>query len=94
MRFEFLKRNKMEPVSDNRRQWLVAAGRWSVVALIAGAVGGLWRRGGIVSRRESCADAEGKIGCRKCVYLNDCGHPKALSAKQVIKVKGKKVHSS
>jgi hypothetical protein len=88
MRFGFLKKNKTETISDSRREWLVAAGRWGVIALIAGAVGGLWKRGGIVSRRENCADAEGKIGCRKCAYLNDCGHPKALSAKQFLKKHG------
>ena len=81
--------NIKHSVCDNsRREWLVAAGRWGIVALIAAAVGDLWKRGGITSRRETCADAEGKIGCRKCAYLNDCGHPKALSAKQVLKKHG------
>jgi len=89
MWFEFLRKNKTETILDGRRQWLVAAGRWGVVALIAGTVGGLWKSGRITPRRQTCADEEGKIGCRKCAYLNDCGHPKALSAKQVIKENSK-----
>jgi hypothetical protein len=88
MWFGFLKRNKAEAISDSRRQWLIAAGRWSIVVMIAAAVGGLWKHGQITSRRESCTDAEGKIGCRKCAYLNECGHPKALSAKQFLKKHG------
>jgi hypothetical protein len=69
---------------SNRRNWLLAAGRWGVVGLIAAAVGGLWKRNGVSMSRQTCADTEGRVGCRQCVYLSDCGHPKALSAKQVL----------
>lgn len=71
----------------NRRKWLLAAGRWGVIGLIAAAVGGLWKRNSVSMRRETCADTEGKVGCRQCGYLYECGHPKALSAKQVIQIK-------
>jgi hypothetical protein len=71
--------------SQARRRWLAAAGRWGVMGLITAAVGMLWKRNGIAGTRlESCADAEGRIGCRQCALLEGCGHPKALSAKQVI----------
>ena len=88
MSFEFFKKNKMESVSETRRNWLLAAGRWGVVGLIAAAVGGVWKRNGVSMNRQTCADTEGKVGCRQCVYLSDCGHPKALSAKQIISKKG------
>jgi hypothetical protein len=84
MLFGFLKKNKTELLSDSRRKWLLAAGRWGVVALIAAAVGGLWKRNGVSMVRETCADVEGRIGCRGCVYFDVCGHPKALSAKEII----------
>jgi hypothetical protein len=84
MSFGFLKKNKTESVSDGRRNWLLAAGRWGIVGLIAVAVGGVWKRNGVSMSRQTCVDTEGKVGCRQCVYLNDCGHPKALSAKQVL----------
>jgi len=88
MLFEFLKKNKTKPISDGRRNWLLAAGRWGVIGLIAAAVGGLWKRNGVSMSRQTCADTEGKVGCRQCVYLSDCGHPKALSAKDVISKMG------
>jgi hypothetical protein len=84
MWFGFLRKNNVKLVSRSRRQWLVAVGRWSILGLIAATVGGLWERNGITPYRETCVDEQGKIGCRQCVYFNDCGHPKALSAKQVI----------
>jgi hypothetical protein len=85
MSFESLKKNKTEIVSDSRRNWLLAAGRWGVIGLIAAAVGGLWKRNGLAMSRQTCADTEGKVGCRQCVYLENCGHPKALSMKQKVK---------
>lgn len=72
-------------LNTNRRNWLLAAGRWGVVGLIAAAVGGLWKRNGVSMGRQTCVDTEGKVGCRQCAYLSDCGHPKALSAKLKIK---------
>jgi hypothetical protein len=72
-------------LNKNRRNWLLGAGRWGILGLIAAAVGGVWKRNGVSMGRQTCADTEGKVGCRQCVYLNDCGHPKALSTKQKIK---------
>jgi len=80
----FLKQTKRNPVSDNRRKWLYTTGRWGVFCLIASVFGGLWKRNGISMYRHTCADPKGEIGCRRCGYLNECGHPKALSAKRII----------
>jgi hypothetical protein len=75
-------------LNANRRNWLLAMGRWGIVGLIVAAVGGLCKRNGVAMSRQTCADMEGKVGCRQCVYLSDCGHPKALSAKQVLEKHG------
>jgi hypothetical protein len=72
----------------NRRNWLLAAGRWGVVGLIAATVGRLWKRNGVSMNRQICVDTEGKIGCRGCAYFDACGHPKALSAKQFLEKRG------
>ena len=88
MLFGFLRKSNTGLTLGSRRKWLLAAGRWGVVGLIAAAVGGLWKRNGIAINRQTCTDTQGKIGCRRCAYFDDCGHPKALSVKQFLEKHG------
>ncbi|MGH2271554.1 hypothetical protein ACQ9LF_07125 [Anaerohalosphaeraceae bacterium U12dextr] len=83
MSFAYFKKNNSTTV-PSRRQWIRSALRWATVGVLAAATGWLGRRNGIDLNRQTCADPQGRVGCRGCGLVKQCGHPKALSFKQQI----------
>jgi len=67
--------------NTTRRQWLRRTARYGFFATIAAAAASLLHRSDS-TKETPCVDPEGRLGCRNCSQLNNCGLPRALSVKQ------------
>jgi len=78
--------------TTTRRRWFLTGLRWGVGGLMAVTVGFFARRRQI-SDETACVDPKGRLGCRSCALLQDCGLPRGLSVKQYLQKQHGKAES-